>query len=286
MIKALKSLYYFTSKRYKNLFLEYQTDFKPRYPIGKPHPGLQNIIERNNSIYADLLGKCLNYKEFFYNIKKAKEETNAHFPGWNNDFLPGLDIVMLYTILAEYKPKKYIEVGSGNSTKVSYLAKTQQKIEMQIVSIDPFPRAEIDSISDVIYRKRFEDMDLAVLEQLQANDVLFIDNSHRMLPNSDSTVFYLDALPLLKKGVIVHIHDIYLPYDYPQFMCDRFYSEQYGLACYLLSNPDKFKVIAPNFYISETKELATKLDELWNHSNLSDVEKHGGSFWFQVMETE
>lgn len=262
--------------------MEYKTDFKPRYTAGSPHPLLNEIIAANDAGYAQLLDSCLKYRANFEKINQAKDEQDLHAPGWNNQFLPGLDIIVLYTLLAENKPKKYVEVGSGNSTKVSYLAKKQQQLEMQIISIDPFPRAEIDAISDVIQRKRFEDMDLSLLDELEANDVLFIDNSHRMLPNSDSTVFYLDALPRLKKGVLVHIHDIYLPYDYPQFMCDRFYSEQYGLACYLLANPSRFEIIAPNFYISETPELAGKLDDFWKHPNLNNVEKHGGSFWFRV----
>ena len=94
--------------------------------------------------------------------------------------------------------------------------------------------------------------------------------------------FFLEILPKLKKGVIVHIHDIYLPYDYPQFMCDRFYSEQYGLAMYLLANSDKYQTILPNYFITEDKELSSIIEPIWNHSNLNDVERHGGSFWFKI----
>jgi hypothetical protein len=112
---------------------------------------------------------------------------------------------------------------------------------------------------------------------------LFIDNTHRILPNSDSTVFYLEVLPALKRGLIVHIHDIYLPYDYPQEMCDRAYSEQYGLAMYLLSNPEKYKTLLPNYFISEDKELSGILDPMWNHPNLKGVEHHGCSYWLKIQ---
>ena len=97
-------------------------------------------------------------------------------------------------------------------------------------------------------------------------------------------VFYLEILPKLKKGVIVHIHDIYLPYDYPQFMCDRFYSEQYGLAMYLLANPKKYKTILPNYFISEDSELSKSIESFWEHPNLVNVEKHGGSYWLRIGE--
>jgi len=146
------------------------------------------------------------------------------------------------------------------------------------------PRAEIDNLADKIYRKPFEDIDFDIVEMLDAGDILFIDNSHRILPNSDAMVFFLEILPRLKKGVIVHIHDIYLPYDYPQFMCDRFYSEQYGLAMYLLANPVKYQTLFPNYFVSEDKELSTLLSPIWEHPNLKGVERHGGSFWLRIAE--
>ena len=95
-------------------------------------------------------------------------------------------------------------------------------------------------------------------------------------------VFYMEVLPRLRPGVIVHIHDVYLPYDYPQFMCDRFYSEQYGLAMYLLANPNKYRTVLPNYFISEDAELAKILQPIWSHTNLLNVEQHGGSYWLQI----
>ncbi len=117
---------------------------------------------------------------------------------------------------------------------MAFKAKTEQDLNAEIVSIDPMPLAEIDQLADTVIRKPFENIDFDILDEFHENDILFVDNSQRILPNSDSMVFYLEILPRLKRGVIVPIHDTYLPYDYPQFMCDRFYSEQYGLAMYLL----------------------------------------------------
>ena len=92
--------------------------------------------------------------------------------------------------------------------------------------------------------------------------------------------FFMEVLPRLKKGVVVQVHDIYLPYDYPQNMCDRFYAEQYMLAAMLLSNPDRYEILAPDFYMSEEEELKQILQPLWKE--LPTVETHGGSFWFRV----
>ena len=158
------------------------------------------------------------------------------------------------------------------------------KLNTVITSIDPFPRANIDHLANVVIRKpleAFTDFDF-IINELEPNDILFIDNSHRCLPNSDATVTFLELLPHLKKGVIVHIHDIYIPYDYPQFMCDRFYSEQYMLAAFIIANPQKYKPIFPCIFVSEDKELAQKLNPIWDSENTKTVEKHGGSFWLQI----
>ncbi len=282
-VHMIKQLYRFLSPKFQNLFLDYPVDFKPRYGHGKPpHTALYDIIAANRDTYQYLLSKALDLKEHIWEIKEAKRERDTTKPGWNNGFLPGLDIIGIYTMLAEFKPKKYIEIGSGNSTKVAYKAKQEQQLSTEIISIDPMPRAEIDQLADVVIREPFETIDLNLLYTLDENDILFVDNSHRILPNSDAMVFFMDILPKLKKGVIVHIHDVYLPYDYPQFMCDRFYSEQYGLAFYLLANPTKYETLLPNFFIAEDPALAATIAPIWQHENLSHVEKHGGSFWLRI----
>jgi len=228
-----KEIYRFLSPKFQNLFLEYKVNCKPRYGNGlPPHSELYSIIDSKRDNYKTLLEKALSYKEAIWKIKHTEDEKDSLKPAWNNGFLPGLDIIGLYTLISEFKPKKYIEIGSGNSTKVAYKAKIEQNTNTEIISIDPRPRAEIDDLADKIIREPLENIDFNILDELNENDILFVDNSHRILPNSDSMVFYLEILPKLKKGVIIHIHDIYLPYDYPQFMCDRFYSEQYGLAIF------------------------------------------------------
>ncbi len=281
----IKSIYRFLHPKFQNLFLEYKVAFKPRYGHGSPaHNGLLEIVEAHRGEYKELLSRALTHKESLWQIKKSGEESDPVKPVWNNGYFPGLDIVTLYALLCQYKPGRYVEVGSGNSTKVAHKARQEQGLQMDITSIDPMPRAEIDNLADTVIRKPFENIDIDIPGKLEAGDVLFIDNSHRILPNSDSTVFFLEVLPRLKKGVIVHIHDIYLPYDYPQFMCDRFYSEQYGLAMYLLANPQKFEPLLPNYFISEDKELSQLISPVWEHKNLFDVERHGGSFWLKVIQ--
>lgn len=283
-MSLLKDIYRFLNPRFKNLYLEYHVDFKPRYGHGRPpHHQLNKIVEANRKVYEDNLRLALTFKGNLHQIKHLKDESNPDFPAWNNGFLPGLDIVGIYTMLAKYRPARYLEVGSGNSTKVAFKAKKEQNLPTEITSIDPFPRAEIDHLADRVIRQPFENVDFnPLLAELKPGDIVFIDNSHRILPNSDATVFFLEVLPRLPKGVVVHIHDIYLPYDYPQFMCDRFYSEQYGLAMYLLADPVRYRTILPNYFISEDKQLSGLIEPMWEHPNLVGVERHGGSFWLEI----
>lgn len=280
----IKSLYKFLSPKHQSLFMEYKVAFQPRYGHGKPaHKKLGQIINDNRNIYAENLSLFLKHIAVFHSIKTAGKESEENLPTWNNGFLPGLDIVALYGMVCKYKPQTYLEIGSGNSTRVARKAISDNKLDTRIISIDPFPRASIDSISDVVIREPMENVsDFSMIENLKENDILFIDNSHRCFPNSDVTVCFLEVLPRLKTGVVVHIHDIYLPYDYPQFMCDRFYSEQYLLATLLLANSEKYQTIFPGYFISEDSELKKIIEPVWNHPNLSGVEKHGGSFWFRV----
>ncbi|MFT5778073.1 MAG: hypothetical protein ACI837_001021 [Crocinitomicaceae bacterium] len=279
----MKSIYRFLSPKFKTLFSEYKVEFIPRYGHGKPpHAQLYNIINANREEYASFLSASLEFKDRIREIKKLADEKDANHPGWNNGMLPGLDIVGIYAMLAIKKPKRYIEVGSGNSTKVAYKAKKDCGLDTEIISIDPMPRAEIDQLTDKVIREPFENINYDEVLNLEAGEILFIDNSHRILPNSDSMVFFMEILPRLKKGVIVHIHDIYLPYDYPQFMCDRFYTEQYGLAMYILANPEKYATILPNYFISEDPELSKLIEPMWDHPNLEGVERHGGSYWIEI----
>lgn len=285
MIEKIKWFYRWFHPKYQKLFLEYPVYFKPRYGHGlPPHKLLYDLIDKDRNNYTEFLNYCLRFKEVFEKIKDSKEEANPSLPSWNNGFLPGLDIITLYCMIAYYKPSIYLEVGSGNSTKVARKAIQDLNLSTKIISMDPYPRAEIDHLADEIIRKPFEECTLDNFSSLKANDIIFIDNSHRILPNSDAMVFFLEVLPQLSKGIIVQIHDIYLPYDYPQIMCDRFYSEQYGLAMYLMANPKRFKTILPNYFISEDKQLASVIEPMWHHDNLKNVERHGGSYWLKIDE--
>lgn len=101
----IKQLYRFLNPKFQNLFLEYRVNFKPRYGYEQPpHPELMHIIDSNRNLYMELLNKALTYKAFIWLIRDSKIENDYSKPTWNNGYLPGLDIIGLYTILSEVRP--------------------------------------------------------------------------------------------------------------------------------------------------------------------------------------
>jgi hypothetical protein len=261
--------------------LDYPVDSVPRWGHGRPaHPQLYERINRHRDSYADLLTQFLKFTDNFLDIP-VEETGRPEQPCWRNGWLPGLDLVSLYSLLALTNPKRYVEVGSGNSTRTARLAIREHGLRTTITSVDPQPRAEIDALCDQVIREPLEQTSLTIFGELEPGDILFIDGSHRTLMNSDATVLLLDVLPVLVPGVLVEVHDVLLPWDYPPEWAERFYSEQYLLAAYLLANEPPFKVVLPNAFISMDSELAARLQPLWSHAELAGVETHGGSFWLE-----
>lgn len=265
------------------IVLEYPVNPAPRYGYGKPpHPELSKIFQRSESIYEYNLTRFMEFEEEFINIPLVSNQMGSTEPAWINGWLPGLDSISIYGHLAQFNPQKYFEIGSGNSTKFARQAINKHKLKTQITSFDPVPRAEIDHICDKIVRNPVEEVDLTVFSELQSNDVLFIDNSHRSFTNSDVTVVFLEILPRLNPGVIVGFHDILLPFDYPPDWKNRFYNEQYLLACYILAEGNKFEIILPNYYVSKHYRLSKILSPLWENPALKGVEPFGSSFWIKI----
>ena len=264
------------------ILLDYPIKPIPRYGHGKPsHPELYKIINRNRNSYKKTLLSFLRFKEYFLKIP-VKNASAAQEPCWNNGWLPGLDSVTLYSLLCISNPKRFIEIGSGNSTKFAKRAILDHHLRTKIVSIDPYPRAHIDLMCDTVIRQPLEDVDLSLFDKLEAGDVLYVDGSHRCFTNSDVTVVFLDVLPRLRSGIFVELHDIELPDDYCREYAQRYYSEQYLLAVYILAQSNKFNIVLPNSFVSDDVELSNILSPLWEEPMMRDVERHGGSFWIQT----
>ena len=155
-------------------------------------------------------------------------------------------------------------------------------LRTSIVSIDPNPRADIDKICDHVVRSPCEDVAADLIGSLSHEDILFVDNSHRAFQNSDVTVFFSEILPNLPSGIIYGLHDIFLPWDYPDEWKDRFYNEQYLLDAYLLGGARGDEVLLPNCFISYcAHHLLASLQQTLDSPKLEGIEKTGAAFWLK-----
>ncbi len=259
----------------------------PRYGHGKPpHPQLYSLIDADRGVYRGYLERFTEYVPELKRIPRESQFRRPNEPAWTNGYFVGLDVVALYGFLCNKKPAHYVEVGSGASTQVARRAITDQDLDTEIISIDPHPRLDIDSLCDTVIRRSLETVDLSLFEKLGPNDVLFFDGSHRVFTNSDVVVGFLDIIPRLKPGVLVQFHDIYLPSDYPPDWVDLFYSEQYLLAAYLLGGHKEMDIVLPNAFVSSDPELSSIMAPLWQSPNMEGVERGGGSFWLIVRDVD
>jgi hypothetical protein len=265
------------------LKIDYPPDFEIRYGYGKPNAKhIFDIINGNLKKQDAFLKKIAGFKRYFdFGITSAP---NDHDPFWDNGWFPPLDGVSLYTHIATRKPKTFLEIGSGNSTKFARRAIKDHGLKTQIISIDPHPRAEIDAISDHVQRKPLEYADLSVFEQLEPGDVMFFDGSHRAFQNSDVTVFFTDVMPMVPDGLTIGIHDIFWPFDYPAPWKERCYNEQYMLGAYILGRGKKFEVLLPSAYLTRMRQDDIKSlfpDDVYAHYKDKNGYIGGSAFWFK-----
>jgi len=130
-----------------------------------------------------------------------------------------LDARILYYIIRDKKPKRYLEIGAGVSTYYSWLAGNKNDGEgrkLKIIAIDPYLTVALKKVENIdIFEKEVQDIDLGYFECLEAGDILSIDSSHILKIDGDVAYIFLEIIPRLKKGVFLHIHDIPFPYNVP-----------------------------------------------------------------------
>ena len=145
---------------------------------------------------------------------------------FDQQWFTGLDATMAYTTVRHFQPRTIIEVGSGHSTRFMAKAISDGGLDTRLVSVDPQPRREIDSLCDRVVREPLNENILDEFAALEPGDILFLDGSHILMPGTDVELVFTHILPLLPGGVHLHIHDMFLPAPYPVEWTWRNYNEQ------------------------------------------------------------
>jgi hypothetical protein len=183
-------------------------------------------------------------------------KTNDLTYSFGNGFFDSGDAEFLYNIVRLRKPKRVVEIGSGNSTLLVIEAVRRNQTEdpdyrCEHICIEPYEMPWLERSGVQVLRQRVESVDKGLFERLSCDDLLFIDSSHVIRPQGDVLCEFLEILPLLQPGVVVHIHDIFTPRDYPRaWVVDRvrLWNEQYLMEALLSGNPH-WKIIGALNYL-------------------------------------
>ncbi len=169
----------------------------------------------------------------------------------------------LFCFIHNIKPKRIIQIGCGVSTAVILLANKESGFQSEITCIDPFPtnflkQASIEEVIKLL-KEKAQKIDSNLFTTLNSGDFLFIDSTHTVKPGSDVNKIILEVLPKLNKGVHVHFHDIYFPYDYKRDLLSDglfFSNESVLLHAFLISNLNyKVNISLSMLHYAKTEEL-------------------------------
>ncbi len=268
-----------TNHYYEPLF----DDRHLKHPLGRDRflPG----ISWNDQEQLNLLLN-FNFQTELSAIPFKKDGSELTFYYGNPSLGPG-DAEYLYCIIRHFKPARVIEIGSGFSTLMVQRAVSDERLlnadyHLEQICIEPYEMPWLEKSGVRVIRKLVEDMPLDLFKSLDENDILFIDSSHMVRPQGDVLFEFLEILPTLKKGVIIHVHDIYSPKDYTKKHLVEdimFWNEQYILEAFLSCNQE-FRILGALNYLNShyPQEMYAKFPLLErNRGHLP------GSFWIRKV---
>ncbi len=185
----------------------------------------------------------------------------------DNDMFGAADAAVLRAMLLEFRPARIVEVGSGFSTAVMLDVADRELPDLRITCVEPYAdrlRSRLrpgDSSRMTLLERPVQDVaPERLIDGLGPNDILFIDSTHVAKAGSDVVHLYLHTLPLVPEGVIVHVHDVFWPFEYPDAWIDgcRDWNESYLLHAFLLHNHDWEILLFNSWLWREHNDLAPR----------------------------
>lgn len=221
------------------------------------------------------------FDSLFSTLRQAPEINTQALgkPYLHNGFYPTPDAEVYAAMIADRRPSKIIEIGAGFSTRIARRTIAELSAKTQLIVVDPEPRADVSSYADTVFSQRLEDVDPAALG-IDAGTMLFVDSSHIVRARGDVAAIFCGMIPSLPAGVLVHVHDIFLPYDYPPAYRHRLYTEAYVLWA-LLARGSLFRVLFATHFMART-QLAD-MQRTFGTIVGSNKLYYGASFWFELL---
>jgi hypothetical protein len=190
------------------------------------YPALEPLFRAAEPAFAALLARIGHHGEALGAIGGEPPPQ----PRWRQTWFPRLDGAAAYAMVRDRAPRRIVEIGCGHSTRFFARAIADAGLRTELTAIDPAPRASIGSLPVRLIRRPVQRADAGVFAALAPGDVLAIDSSHVLMPGTDVDVLLNRVLPALASGVLVHVHDVFLPDGYPRGWAWRGYNEQLAVA--------------------------------------------------------
>ncbi len=246
-------------------------------------PSQQDTIEGIDLNIKKQLELCEIFERYYSEQDFSSEKRSSRYY-FDNIFFLETDAVVLYSFLRYFHPKNIIEVGSGFSSALMLDVREQFHLETEITFIEPFSKrlksllTERDKETIKIYESNVQDVDLEVFDKLKENDILFIDSTHISKTGSDVNHEFFNILPRLKKGVIIHFHDIFFPFEYPKNWVyqGRSWNENYILRAFLMHNTDYEILFFSDYLHKRHPEAFENMPVCYKNS--------GGSLWLKKIK--
>lgn len=200
--------------------------------------GLQGTVSAYRPIDALFAAHAARFQDVLDSMDKHADALTTlggdpPAPRWTQQWFARLDAAAAYVLVRDRRPRRIVEVGSGHSTRFLARAAADGGLDTKITAIDPAPRADLTGLPVTFIRSVVQAAGLEPFAALESGDMLFIDSSHIAMPGTDVDMLFSRVLPALPGGVLVHIHDICLPDDYPPGWRWRGYNEQQATAALL-----------------------------------------------------
>ena len=196
------------------------------------------------------------FLEFYDDVSFPETATEGSRYFYDNNFFPYCDAFFLYCMLRHFKPSRVVEVGSGFSSAVTLDTIDRLALDKtECTFIDPHPQRLLSLLSETdkerhrVVAEKVEFAPLSEFESLSENDILFIDSSHVSKTGSDVNHVFFEILPRLQSGVLVHIHDIPYPFEYPRADVyeGRAWNEAYLARAFLQFNSEFELLLYPSY---------------------------------------
>ena len=292
--KILNKLPYFSTLYKENKRLKKNSRFPPGH-FYSPIVSIEEAQRNENNIWKPVLPKDIvgidfhdtkqlellaNLSGYYEELPFQDYESDNLRYYFKNKFYSYTDAIILYAMLRHLKPKRVIEIGSGFSSALM-LDVNEYFLESktELTFIEPYPKrlntllTELDAKQITIEESLVQEVDVSIFKKLEKDDILFIDSSHIVKTGSDLHHILFNILPVINKGVYIHFHDVFYPFEYPKkWVLNGFnWNEDYFLRAFLMYNSD-FEIVLFSDYLHKFHKTAFK-------TMPKSYDNTGGNLW-------